>query len=133
MSATVFAGISLLLFGVWGFMAKIATDAAGWRTVFVFSQLPYILLGTGMLVLAGPYALKWTSLRWVLLGGLAGAFGVLFFLIAVDRSSASRVIPITAVYPAVTVLLSWLFLNESLTIKRIGGVVLAIAGVALLA
>ena len=133
MKGLAFASASLLLFGVWGFVAKVATDEAGSKFVFIFAQLPYIVIASVMLVLTGPYAVKWSSLRWTLLGGLFGAVGVLCFFFAIDHLPASRVVPMTAAYPAITILLSWLILHEKLTARHVVGVLFALVGVALLA
>lgn len=133
MSGIAYAAGALVLFGFWGFVAKIATDAAGSKFVFVFAQIPYILIAGAMLVVTGPYALKWTALRWTLLGGALGAFGVLCFFLALDRMPAGRVVPMTAAYPALTIVLSWLVLGERLTPRHIAGVLFALVGIALLA
>lgn len=124
---------SLVLFGFWGMVAKVATDDAGSKFVFVFAQIPYIVIAGVMLVFAGPYVMKWTSLRWTLVGGAFGAIGVLCFFYAIERLPASRVVPMTAAYPAITVVLSWLVLHESLTPRHVAGIAFALLGVSLLA
>ena len=86
-----------------------------------------------MLVAAGPYAMKWASLRWTLVAGAFGALGVLCFFYAIERLPASRVVPMTAAYPALTVLLSWLLLHEKLTPRHLAGIAFALVGVSLLA
>ncbi len=42
------------------------------------------------------------------------------------------VVPLTALYPMVTVVLSWTLLHEAFTWRRLSGVVLALAAVWLL-
>lgn len=133
MTGYTLAATSLVLFGFWGFVAKLATDAAGSKFVFIFAQIPYIVIASAMLLLTGPYAIKWEAMRWTLVGGALGAVGVLMFFLAIDKMSAAQVVPITAAYPAITIALSVVILGERLTPRHLIGAILALAGVALLA
>ncbi len=64
--------------------------------------------------------------------GIAMAVALLFFLKALARGPALVVVPLTALYPAVTVVLSWIFLRETLTLRHLAGLALALAAVWLL-
>jgi len=64
--------------------------------------------------------------------GLALAVGLLFFFEALARGSATVVAPLTALYPAVAVVLSRIFLREALTLRHPAGLALAMAAVWLL-
>jgi transporter family protein len=119
------------MFGVWGMTSKLAVDAAGWKLMFVTAQMTSAAVGLSMLVATRP-RLMWGELRWAVATGFLGMLGVLAFSIALERAPASRIIPITAMYPAITVLLSWLILGERLTGRHIAGVVFALVGLALL-
>ena len=132
-AGTLYAIASLVLFGIWGFGSKLATDVAGPRFVFVFAQIPYIVIAAAMYVFGGPYHFTWNGMRWTVLMGTFGAFGVLCYVLAIGKMPASRVVPITAAYPALTILLSWAILHEKLTLRHLLGVAFALAGVALLA
>ena len=63
---------------------------------------------------------------------LAMAVGLLFFFEALARGSATVVVPLTALYPAVAVVLSRIFLQEALTLRHLAGLALAMAAVWLL-
>ena len=71
--------------------------------------------------------------RTIILFGLSGicggAAGLWTYYHALRLGGASLVVPITAAYPLVTVLLSWLILQEGLTVHRIIGTVLIVLGV----
>jgi len=58
--------------------------------------------------------------------------GLLFFFEALARGSATVVAPLTALYPAVAVVLSRIFLREALTLRHPAGLALAMAAVWLL-
>ncbi|MCL4424521.1 MAG: EamA family transporter [Firmicutes bacterium] len=58
--------------------------------------------------------------------------GHLAYYYALKSGEASRVTPVTAAYPVVTVLLVCLLLGEKLTWSKVVGVLLIVAGVILL-
>jgi len=63
---------------------------------------------------------------------LCAAAGLILLFVALTRGEASTVVPATAAYPVVTLAGSALFLSESVTVARVAGTVLVIAGVVLL-
>ncbi len=64
--------------------------------------------------------------------GLAGSLGYVFFVKALERGEASIVLPLTALYPAVTVVLAFLFLHEKISMHQLIGILLAVVAVVLL-
>lgn len=69
---------------------------------------------------------------YALLMGLTWGLGTIFFIIALQPAKLSVIVPLTALYPAITVLLSLLFLHERLELKEVIGIVLAILSIVLL-
>ena len=59
-------------------------------------------------------------------GGIAGLWT---YYHALRLGGASLVVPITATYPLITVILSWLILHEGVTLPRIIGTGLIVVGV----
>jgi transporter family protein len=68
-----------------------------------------------------------------LLMGLSWGVGTILFIIAIKYAKLSVLVPLSAVYPALTVLLALVFLGERLGPREIAGVVLAVTSAALLA
>jgi transporter family protein len=64
-------------------------------------------------------------------GILAGIFGTFTFYKALQMDYTSRIVPLVATYPLITALLSVLFLGEALSMVRVIGIVLIIAGIIL--
>jgi uncharacterized membrane protein len=60
------------------------------------------------------------------------AVGLLFFFEALGRGPVAVVVPLTALYPVVAVVLSRVFLQEALTLRHLAGLALAMAAVWLL-
>ena len=68
-------------------------------------------------------------LFYVVSGILAGGFGAMFYFNALKLGDASFVVPVAAVYPLVTALLSIIFLQEQITLQRILGIIFIIIGI----
>ncbi len=79
-------------------------------------------------------SLPWHSwgVAAAIIAGVFMAFGLLAFFKALTAGAATVVVPLTALYPVVTVALSWAFLKESLTPRHLTGIALALAAVWLL-
>lgn len=75
-----------------------------------------------------------TSSIVALIGGalLASVLGQGAYFLAMKHADASRIVPFTASYPAVALLLGVLILREPLTLPKVAGTVLVLAGVMLL-
>jgi len=73
------------------------------------------------------------NLAFIILGGLfGGLIGVFTYFIALKNGDASIVVPLCATYPLITMLSSFLFLNEPITFTKIIGIGFIILGVILL-
>ena len=127
----------VVLWGLWGLALKYASLNLEWQYVYVASALGAFLAYatiTLALTLTGKlsHVSDYKSLGIALLGGLMGALGGLMLIIALRLAEASIVVPLTSIYPAVTVALSIALLGESVTTRKIAGVILAIIAVILL-
>jgi transporter family protein len=73
------------------------------------------------------------NIFFLVTGGLiAGFFGQLALYNALKVGEASIVVPISATYPLITLIIAVLFLGESVTLTKVLGIILVISGVALL-
>jgi transporter family protein len=61
-----------------------------------------------------------------------GGFLVIIFYTVLKQAPASVVIPVSTLYVLVTVVLSYLFLGEAITIKQLAGIVLGLVSIYLL-
>jgi transporter family protein len=128
-----FSLLALGLWGVWGFLGKVASQ-------HLPSQQIYLLAISGHLVVAGYLwagglgAASWQpwGVGAALGAGLAMAVGLLCFFEALARGPATVVVPLTALYPAVAVVLSRVFLQETLTLRHLAGLALALVAAWLL-
>jgi transporter family protein len=128
-----FSLLALGLWGVWGVLGKVASQSLP-------SPVVYLLTISGHLVVVafilskglGPVTWQSWGVGAALGSGIAMAVALLFFLKALARGPALVVVPLTALYPAVTVVLSWIFLREAINLRHLAGLALALAAVWLL-
>ena len=120
--------MALILWGAWGFLSKVAARQLPSEAVYLLAicghavVLSYLWIGGGL-------SLPWLpgALAAALAAGLCMACGLLFFYKALTVGAATVVVPLTALYPLVTVVLSWAVLREDLTPRHLAGITLALA------
>lgn len=96
---------------------------------FILSSILF-LLGISSGRLGSLLALEGRSVLFFGLSGICGgAAGLWTYYHALRLGGASLVVPITATYPLITAVLSWLILQESFTVTRLIGTVLIVLGV----
>ncbi|MBI4712876.1 MAG: EamA family transporter [Planctomycetes bacterium] len=70
-----------------------------------------------------------TMLLFAFTGVTAGLLAMLTYFAALKLGATSKVVPVTATYPLVTVILGVLILGEQVTLMRVIGTILIIAGI----
>jgi bacterial/archaeal transporter family protein len=128
-------GIGMFLaWGVWGITAKIAVKQIGMQ-LLLWGQLASLgLLPLYFVWFKELLPLKWdaTGIGWALVTGALGTLGTLFLYLTLRAAPTSIVIPLSALYPIVTVILAYIFLQEELSPTRLLGIGCALAAVWLL-
>jgi bacterial/archaeal transporter family protein len=125
--------VALVLWGIVGILQKLGSTRLGanallfWVTAGYIAMLPVVLWRSG----------SWgASVDTLLLGVVAGSVNGLgtwlLFRSLEHGAKASVAVPLTALYPVVTVVLAFVFLAERLSLREWLGVALAVCGGALL-
>jgi transporter family protein len=128
-----FSLLALGLWGVWSFLDKVATQHLPPQVVYLLTICGHLVVEAYLLAGGlGPVAWRPWGVGAALGAGIAMAVALLFFLEALAMGPATMVVPLTALYPAVTVILCWIFLKEALTLRHLTGLALALAAVWLL-
>ncbi len=134
--AVLAGGLGMFLaWGIWGITAKIAVKQIGLQ-LLIWGQLATLLLFPLFFLLFKellPLKIDATGIAWALLTGALGTLGTLFLYLTLRAAPASVVVPLSALYPVVTVILAYIFLQEELSLTRLLGVACALAAVWLLA
>jgi len=123
---------TLILWGLWGFFAKIVLDSMNWKSLFVFSTVASIILTAIFIVFAKPSLALNAQSCFAMLVGAMGIGASLTFYYALEQGKVSVVVPLTAMYPIVTVILAMVVLREKLSPVQGVGVILAIVAVLLI-
>ena len=137
MRAEVFAlGASTIaawgLFGLFGKLAleRIDQQVIIWGSLVVCPTVFLVyMVSSGQLL---PISWHASGITFGLLAGLAGCSGTILFYQLLAREPASLVVPMTSLYPALTVVLAAAFLHEDLAPTRIVGIIFALTAVFLL-
>ncbi|HXG31221.1 MAG TPA: EamA family transporter, partial [Thermodesulfobacteriota bacterium] len=102
--------------------------------VYLFEGIGTLIVLTSFVLLKrGEISQGFSFNYFGLLMGLSWGIGTVLFIFALQTTRLSVFIPVTSLYPAITVLLSLLFLQERLEMREIIGIVFAIASGVLLA
>lgn len=128
------AVMALILWGVWGVFQKLATSHMPPRNVYLVSALGAIVVVLVMVSTSKfPLSMSADGTIFSLIAGICSALGGLLFLHAVSRGEASVVITFTALYPVVSIILSFVLFREVITLKQGIGIVMALFSIVLLA
>jgi transporter family protein len=122
----------VVVLGIWGVTGKLALRTLTWQDVLLITAVSYAVVAIA-LVLLGQASFHRDSNNWWALASAACVISALiFFYIALRHGDVSKVVPVSAAYPALALLLSAVFLSEDLSLGKIAGVVVVIGGVVLL-
>ncbi len=126
--------ITALLWGATPILEKLGlakTDpltAVSIRTISVAVILLVFLAVTGRIKEVMQVDAR-TVIIFVVSGLMAGVLGMLTYFGALKLEPTSKIVPIVAAYPLITVILSVLILKEGVTLLRLAGTILIILGI----
>lgn len=127
---------AMLMWGVWGFMPRLVAARLDFVTATVWTFLGSALVALPCMALLGGRP-ESGGRAWLfgLVAGACGTIGGLFYNNAMSRCGVhtSSVIVISALYPAVSVILALLVLRERPNAGQVAGILLCGAGAVLLA
>jgi transporter family protein len=129
----VYSCIAIVLWGVVGLFQKLGTNRVSARSLLVWLMVGFLVLLPWFLRQTSFRSLRWQDYGVGILGGFANGLGSWFLFASLeDGAKASVAIPLTALYPLITVLLAELLLGETLTSLQWAGIGLALLGGAML-
>ena len=130
-----FSLLSMLLWGLWGLISKLAVELTSPFQNQVVSTLGLVLSVTlfARSKNLGVGTAKGRGAFWAFVTGLCGGIGnVALFLSFSHGGKASIVVPLSGVYPLVSVVLALVLLREKLNRVQVAGIGLALAALILL-
>ena len=130
----IFALITIVLWGFWGFFPKLATGYIDPKSALFWEAVGSVFVGGVMFFVLHFH--PETNFRGAFFAGITGIFGLLgalTFFFALSKGKASIIVTMTALYPVFVILLSYFILHETITIKQVVGIFLAFVAMTLLA
>jgi bacterial/archaeal transporter family protein len=124
-----FALLAIVLWGVVGLLQKLGTNRISARSLLVWLMVGFLLILPGFLRGTNLSSLRLREAVIGILGGVTNGMGSWFLFASLEAGAkASVAIPLTALYPLVTILFATLFLAERLTSMQWAGILLALVG-----
>jgi transporter family protein len=125
--------ITIIGWGVGALFYKVANDNIHPIMVSTIVTIMYMVLTPlPFLLLKVDTHINSTGIIFSLLGGLIMSIGSIAYFYALKNGGAGEITTITALYPALTLALSVIFLHEDLSFKKIIGISLALLSVLVL-
>ena len=128
------AFVTLVCWGIWGFIPKLTTRYISPMSAIVYESLGALAMGGIVLVLLGFRPdVHAKGIFLAVATGMLGLTGALGFLFAVKSGKVSVVAMFTALSPLITITLGVLVLKEPITLKEGLGMVCAFIAIFLFA
>jgi transporter family protein len=128
-----YALLAIVMWGIVGLLQKMGANRISAHSLLVWLTVGFLVLMPWFLQTSNPFTL---GVREVILGIVAGTIngmGSWFLFASLGLGAkASVAIPLTALYPLLTILLAVVFLAENLTWLQWLGIFLALVGGAML-
>ncbi len=122
--------IALISWGLWGVFSKLASRYFDYHQVYVASGIVSLIAFPVVFFLLRPQIdVKSPGFGYAVLAGVAGTSALMAFYSAVGSGKASIVVPLTALYPVVTIILSYLILSERISPFKGVGIILALVAI----
>ncbi len=118
--------------GALGVTSKLALRTMGWQDLVVWTAAAYAVGAIVLLVLGKGSFDTGPDVGWALVSAVIVVSSLVLLYIALGNGEASKVVPITAAYPAVTLIGAALFLSEDITAGKLAGMLLVLGGVVVL-
>jgi transporter family protein len=125
--------ITVLFWGIVGLLQKMGSNHGTSNSLFVWTTVGYALLLPFLIAGSHLNSLPARSIMVGVVCGATNALGAWALYTALERGArASVAVPLTSLYPLVTLILALIVLGERLTVLQTAGVVLALAAGVLL-
>jgi len=124
--------VAMVCWGFWGFLMKLASEHFNWHQIFLVTSIVTLATSSLIFVLLKPSInVHSPGFIYAFLAGIAGALALIAFYTALGVGKAIIVVPLTALYPVITIILSYLILNEKIALVKGVGIMLALVAILL--
>jgi len=128
-----FAVVTLLSWGIVGLLQKLSTNHISAESSIIWLVVGYLLLEPFFYPGRSVFGYSKLNVAWALLGGLLNTLGAWALFAALKSGGkASVVVPMTALYPLLVILLVPFMFHESITLLQVIGIFCSLVAVVLL-
>ena len=132
MNWLIFSILAVVFWGFWGFFIKLAATQLSWQQVFIVtSSITFVFSLLTFVIVKPSFEIGSQGVNYALIAGVLGALALIFFNMAIKEGNAIIVVPLTSLYPVITVVLSYFILSEKLTFTKGFGIILALIAIVL--
>ena len=125
---------NIIFWGFWGFFSKLAVSKIGFHAGLYYAITLFAFIATYLFFTKQLFPFNFGSqgILFALLAGVSGGTATIFLYLLLGKNPAGLVVAITALYPIVTLILSMIFLKETLTLPQTIGFALAMLALVLM-
>jgi uncharacterized membrane protein len=124
--------VSVAGLGILGITSGLALRTLVWQDLILWTAIGYCCVAA-VLLLTGQTEVRFASnVPWAMLTAVLAISALIALYIALGTGEASKVVPVSAAYPAVTLVLAAIVLSESVSPLRWAGAFMVIGGVVLI-
>jgi len=128
-----YAFISLFFYGLWAFLPKMATKHLNTKSIIVYQIIGVVIFSCLIIYInKGKISFNVKGFWFAFGTGATGIIGTFFLLKALAKAKASIIVTITSLYPIIVILLAFIFLKETVTLRQGIGMGLALVAVSLI-
>jgi len=117
-----------------GFFLKLASKYSSWTEIYIVSNVALFVVSLLLFISQKPsISVGSHGFNYAMIGGIMMSLAAITFYIAIQVGKAIIVIPLTSLYPVVTIVLSYLILHEEISLTKGFGIILAVLALVLVA
>ena len=119
---------AMLGLGLTGIFMKLALKTLEWQQIVFWVPICYGIFAIAFAVIHGAKFPTGIGSFWALLAAICASGALVLLMLALSHGTSGQVVPVTAIYPAVTVIVAAIFLAEGINLAKTVGTALVIVG-----
>lgn len=124
--------IAMVCWGIWGLFMKLASKYYSWNQIFIVTSIVTVIASLTVFLFFRPAVnVHSPGFSFALLAGLVGSVALVAFNYAIEGGKSIIIVPLSALYPVVTIILSFLVLHEEISLLKAIGITLGLVSILL--
>ena len=124
--------LSVVALGALGVTSTLALRTLGWPDLILWTAIGYAGVAATLLLLGETQLRVAPNTGWAIVTAVAAIGGLIMLYLALGRGDPTSVVPVSATYPAVTMVLAAIVFSQGISPAKVAGTALVIGGVVLI-